>query len=91
MASCRRCGCESFGRSICLRCLSKWTDMRKEAFDYLQKKYGKLSPETHPKISKEIKRLDKLWKRNPEKFYAEISPKETFEIPRSSRENQKQP
>jgi len=73
MAHCRKCGCDTgMNRRICSSCLSKWSEMRGEAFTFLKNKYGKMSLENLPFLQKEMKRLDKKWKKDPEKFYEEI-------------------
>jgi hypothetical protein len=73
MAKCRTCENETgLGKRICYKCLSKWSDMRADAFEFLQSKYGKMSPENHPIITKEMKRLDRLWRKDIDKFYKEI-------------------
>ena len=76
MAKCRKCGSEAFNRRICTPCLKDWTNMRGIAFEYVQKIHGKMSPENLKVIQKEMKRLDRLWKKDPDKFYKEVEPKE---------------
>lgn len=79
MARCRKCGGEVCGRSICRGCLRKWTDMRAIAFGYVQNKHGKMCADNLKVIQKEMKGLDRLWKRDPDKFYAKVEPKEKGE------------
>ncbi len=46
--------------------------MRALAFEYVQEKHGKMSPENLPVLQKEMKRLDRLWKKDPDAFYKEV-------------------
>jgi hypothetical protein len=70
---CIRCGEESTNKKICYSCLGKWTTMRSEIFDTLQNKYGKFSQENHSLFIKETKRLEKIWKKDKDKFIEEIN------------------
>ena len=79
MSSCRKCGGESFGRRICTSCLRDWSTMRGDIFSYLQGKYGKMNRDNHPTFIKETKRLERIWRKDPEKLYQEIGQKEIVE------------
>lgn len=79
MAKCRKCGGEAYNRRICSGCLRKWTDMRVVAFEHVQNKHGKMCADNSKVIQKDMKRLDRLWRRDPDKFYAEVEPKESVE------------
>ena len=70
---CMRCGTEDTYQRICSRCMSKWTDMRTQAWEYLTNKYGKLSKETLPVLQKEMKKLEKIWRKDPQLFISEIT------------------
>lgn len=88
MSTCRRCGGSNTGKGICGKCLSKWTDMRKEAWQHCEVLYGKLTPETHPLYIKEMKRLERIWKKDSSKFEQElISKKRDDKIERVLRKN----
>lgn len=75
MRTCIRCNEKNIfdNRRICQGCLKEWTDMRVSASDYVQSKVGVLSPENHETYKKEMKRLEKIWKKDKEKFKQEIS------------------
>ena len=73
MAKCIRCGDENSRGKICYSCMSKWTDMRSEVFNALEKKHGKLSPANHPIFIKETKRLEKIWRKDKDKFDIELN------------------
>jgi hypothetical protein len=80
MAHCRKCGVEIYpNERICRKCLSDWFNIRREAFAYVQHIHGKMCGENLPVLQKEMKRLDRLWKRDPTKFYEEIAPQENIE------------
>lgn len=67
--SCRRCGGDTYGsQSICSRCLSDWSAMRKLIWDYHEKIYGKLTNENLKIRQKDTKRLEKIWRKDKEKF-----------------------
>lgn len=71
---CKRCHGDAWpNKSICPKCLSAWSNMRTIVWDYLQNKYGKLSPETLPILQKETRRLDKLWRKDKALFEKEIN------------------
>jgi len=40
--------------------------------DTLESKYGKMNPENHPTFIKEMKRLEKIWKRDKDLFQLEL-------------------
>jgi hypothetical protein len=52
--------------------MKEWTTMRTTAFDILESKYGKMNPENHPTFIKEMKRLEKIWKRDKDLFQLEL-------------------
>lgn len=47
--------------------------MRKTAFYFLEGKYGKMNAENHAIFKKEIRRLEKIWRKDPSKFETEIT------------------
>lgn len=57
---------------ICVRCMKEWTDMRGRAWASLEPRLGKLTPENHPAWIKEMKRLEKIWKKSREQFEQEL-------------------
>ncbi|MDR2084359.1 MAG: hypothetical protein LBP67_05130 [Bacteroidales bacterium] len=74
MSKCVRCGDETpFSSAICDYCLDKWIEMRGYVFDALQDKYGMLSHENYQTFNKEMKRLDKIWKKDKAKFEEELN------------------
>lgn len=73
MSKCKTCHEESYGMNICSSCLDNWSAMRKQAFEFLEKKHGKMNAENHPKIAKEIKKLTSIWRKNKGKFLEAIS------------------
>lgn len=73
MRKCIRCGDEtSKGTKVCPTCLRSWGNMRTIIFDMLEEKYGKLCPQNHDIFIKETKRLEKIWRKDKEKFQEEI-------------------
>ena len=67
--SCRRCGGDTYGsRTICSRCLMGWSAMRKLIWDYHEKIYGKLSNDDLKIRQKDTKRLEKIWRKDKDKF-----------------------
>ena len=74
MRTCIRCKEKNIfdNRRICSGCMKEWTTMRTTAFDVLESKYGKMNPENHPTFIKEMKRLEKIWKRDKDLFQLEL-------------------
>ncbi len=72
MGKCRTCGREAYYRRICSDCLREWSAMRTRAFAYAQDIHGPLTQTNHPQIAKTMRRLDKMWKKNRDKFNKEI-------------------
>jgi len=74
MRTCIRCKEKNIfdNRRICSGCMKEWTMMRTIAFDILESKYGKMNPENHPTFIKEMKRLEKIWKRDKDLFQLEL-------------------
>lgn len=70
MSKCIRCSInETLSNSkICPTCLDKWSNMREKVFDHCIEQYGTLSPTNHKDFIKLTKKLEKLWKKNPEEF-----------------------
>lgn len=68
---CKRCGVDQYDK-VCSSCMKKWTDMRGKAWKYLESRYGKMNGNTLPVYQKEMKRLEKIWRKNPEQFQKEI-------------------
>ena len=58
---------------ICVRCMKSWTDMRTSAWASLEPKLGKLSHANLPDYKKEMKRLEKIWRKDPDQFSLELS------------------
>ena len=74
MSICRTCHNETLsGRRICPSCLSKWSDMRTLIFNTLTDVYGKMTQSNHPTFIKETKRLERIWRKDKEKFEIEIN------------------
>lgn len=57
---------------ICSSCMGKWTNMRSSVFDALTKKHGEMSATNHPLFRSEMKRLEKVWRKDKEKFETEL-------------------
>lgn len=74
MRTCIKCKEKNIfdNRRICLGCMKEWTTMRTTVFDTLESKYGKMNPENHPTFIKEMKRLEKIWKRDKDLFQLEL-------------------
>lgn len=72
MARCKTCGGDAITGRICPRCLDEWTAMRSEVHSALQVKLGKLSPQNHEEYKKQMKRLEKIWKKDKEKYKDEL-------------------
>ena len=73
MARCK-CGRDAWpNRKVCPTCLKSWSDMRIAAFNFLEAKYGKMNAKNHPVFKKEIRRLEKTWRKDPSKFETEIA------------------
>lgn len=67
--SCRRCGGDTYRtQTICSRCLSDWSAMRKLIWDCHEKIYGKLSPDNLKIRQEETKKLEKIWRKDKDKF-----------------------
>lgn len=75
MRTCIRCHEKNIfdNRRVCSGCMKEWTDMRTSAYDFVESKVGKLTPETHETYKKEMKRLEKIWKKDKEQFNLEIN------------------
>ncbi len=75
MARCRKCGIEIFpGERICLECKKKYMEMCKIVWAYSERRHGKMSRENLELFKQDRRRLERLWKRDPEKFRAETTP-----------------
>lgn len=74
MRRCSRCHEPNIfdNRRICTGCMKLWSDMRARAWASLEPKLGKLTPETHPSWIKEMKRLEKIWRKSPVDFENEL-------------------
>lgn len=74
MRTCIRCHEKNIfdNRRICSGCMKEWTTMRGDAFDALETKYGKMSPDNHSTFIKEMKRLERIWKKDKEQFRSEL-------------------
>lgn len=69
-----KCGKDAWpNRRVCPTCLSLWSEMRKQLFDFLENKHGKMCQLNHPLFIEETKRLERVWRKDPNKFVAEIS------------------
>ena len=67
--ACIRCGGDTFGnQKICSKCLMDWSAMRKVIWDYHSKKHGKISKENLAFRQKDTKRLEKIWRKDKNKF-----------------------
>ena len=67
--SCKRCGGDTYGsQNVCSRCLSDWSAMRKQAWDFIGGKLGKLSSENLKSYQKEMKKLEAIWRKDKDKF-----------------------
>ncbi len=69
---CIRCGDDHLNKRICSSCMKKWTDMRSAIYTQLVIKYGVLTPTNHEAFKKEMKRLEKIWKKDLQKFDIEL-------------------
>ena len=68
-----KCGRDAWpNQQVCPECLKNWTEMRKKAFEFIEQKHGKMTAVNHPIFKKEIKRLEKLWRKDPGKFETEL-------------------
>lgn len=64
---CKYCGRETIGNSrVCHKCLMDWLTMRKQIWDYHENKYGKLTAENLKIRQKETRKLDRLWRKDPD-------------------------
>ena len=72
--SCIRCGGETYGsQKICSRCLMDWSVMRKAIWDYHDKIVGKISKENLKFRQEDTKGLEKIWRKDKDKFQEIIS------------------
>ncbi len=73
MAKCK-CGRDAWpNRRVCQICLKNWSDMKGKAFHFIEGKYGKLNAENHPIFKTEMRRLEKIWRKDSNKFEIEIN------------------
>lgn len=72
MGKCIRCGCETYRERICRSCMNEWTEMRAKTYNTISKKYGMFSPENQVIFKKEMKRLEKIWRKNKDEWKLEI-------------------
>ena len=72
---CIRCGTETGGKQrICFSCLNSWSNMRLRAWEWIQDKHGELSQANLPIFQKEIRRLERIWRKDRAAFELEIRP-----------------
>lgn len=74
MRTCIRCHEKNIydNSRVCSQCMTEWSSMRTRAWASLEPRLGKLTPETHPAWIKEMKRLEKIWKKSPVDFEKEL-------------------
>lgn len=66
---CRTCGRDTVGSmNFCYKCLNDWSTMRKQSWVFIEKKLGKLSSENLKSYQKEMKKLEKVWRKDKNKF-----------------------
>lgn len=68
---CIRCGLEQ-NKKICSSCFTKWSEMRTQAMDFLTNKYGQMTAQNHSIFKTEIKRLENIWRKDPNLFIKKI-------------------
>lgn len=68
MSKCIRCNInDTVGTSkICPTCVDKWSLMREYVFDHCTRLYGTLGPNNHKQFIKMTKKLEKMWRKNPD-------------------------
>ena len=52
--------------------MDNWGEMRDIVFSTLQSIHGKMNPSNHKLFIKETKRLEKIWRKDKDKFNTEI-------------------
>ncbi len=67
---CKICGADSGWDRRCFSCMKEWKDNRKNNIAYLENIYGKTCPENHSTIVKELKKLERLFKKDEAAYYA---------------------
>lgn len=74
MRTCIRCHQSNIfdNRRVCTSCLTDWSNMRITAANQLEKKFGKLTPDNHEDFKKEMRRLEKIWRKAPDQFEQEL-------------------
>lgn len=72
MGKCIRCWEEAYSKKICSACLSSWSDMRIEVYGELEKALGHFSFQNQIVFKKEMKRLEKIWRKDKDKFQQEV-------------------
>ena len=71
---CKKCGRELItGKSQCVKCMEAWSDMRVSAFKYVKQKFQGDFKDIQPLRIKEMHRLEKVWKKSPDKFLEIVS------------------
>lgn len=69
---CIRCGEENSSGKICHSCMRNWMDMRNAVFNELESKHGAMTPTNHEIYKKEMKRMEKIWRADKDKFQVEF-------------------
>ena len=74
MRTCIRCRQLNIfdSRNICLTCMKAWTSMRSEVYEALEIKMGKFGHDNFEPFKKEMKRMDRLWHKDREKYNIEL-------------------
>jgi hypothetical protein len=52
--------------------MKEWTTMRGDAYGALESRHGKMNPDNHAIFIKEMKRLEKIWKKDKDLFRVEL-------------------
>lgn len=52
--------------------MKEWTSMRSEIYEALENKMGKFGPANFEPFKKEMKRMDRLWHKDREKYNIEL-------------------
>jgi len=72
MRKCIRCGSYHDNKKICSSCLKKWTSMRSVIWETMTLVHGSFNPHTQEAWIKKTRKLEAIWRKDPEKFNNEI-------------------
>lgn len=71
MANCKRCGTDlpaNEQRRICIECMGNWRTMKSISYQHCEQTIGEMKGENFNPFQQEMKRLERIWKKDKVKW-----------------------